>query len=222
MHIISQFKLTNFGIVCSSHGDFFVGKNSFTDGSLRDQVLKHPDRNLLVLFPEGGFLRKRLEGSNRYATKNNLPMTKYVIHPRFKAFKDLMDPSVGVTHIVDATLMYNDMSNPLSFLNIALGNRKEPAFLHCRVYERSKINPTEEWLRNIWLEKEKLLETFYNDRDSFYEKYEGTLRTAKLDWFKLLSVHLFYILVCYLTMYRLFSATNILMHKAKDLYYSNI
>lgn len=216
------FRPTNFGVVCSSHGDFFVEKNSFVDGTLRDQVLRHPDRNLLVLFPEGGFLRKRIEGSNRYAARNNLPTTKYVTHPRFGAFKDLMDPSVGVTHIVDATLMYDNIENPLSILNIALGNRKEPAILHYKVYERERINPSDEWLRNIWLEKDKMLEKFYEDRDKVLSSFESTLRTAALDWYKLLSVHLFYLLVCYLTMYRLFSATNIMMLTAKDLYYSNI
>lgn len=218
----AQFKPTNFGLVCISHGDFFITKDSFTDGSLRDQVLKHPDRNLLVLFPEGGFWRKRLEGSNRYALKNGLPMTKYVTHPRFGAFKDLIDPSVDVTHIVDATLLYDDIKNPLSILDIAMGNRKEPAILHYKIYERSKINPTEEWLRNIWLEKDKLLQKYYEDRDSVYRRFEGTMRTAKLDWFKVLSIHLFYLLVCYLTIYRLFSATSVTMLKARDLYYSNI
>lgn len=218
----AQFKPTNFGLVCISHGDFFITKDSFTDGSLRDQVLKHPDRNLLVLFPEGGFWRKRLEGSNRYALKNGLPMTKYVTHPRFGAFKDLIDPSVDVTHIVDATLLYDDIKNPLSILDIAMGNRKEPAILNYKIYERSKINPTEEWLRNIWLEKDKLLQQYYEDRDSVYRQFEGTMRTGRLDWFKVLSLHLFYLLVCYLTIYRLFSATSVTMLKARDLYYSNI
>lgn len=218
----AQFKPTNFGLVCSSHGDFFIAKDSFKDGSLRDQALRHPERNLLVLFPEGGFWRKRLEGSNRYALKNGLPMTRYVTHPRFGAFKDLIDPSVGVTHIVDATLFYDDIRNPLSILDIAFGNRKEPAILNYKVYNRSEINPTEEWLRNIWLEKDKLLQQYYEDRSCIYKRFEDTMRAAKLDWFRLLSVHLFYLSVCYLTIYRLFNATSVTMLKARDLYYSNI
>lgn len=198
----AQFKLTNFGLVCSSHGDFFIAKNTFSDGALRSQVLKRPDRNLLVLFPEGGFLRKRIDGSNRYAVKNGLPQTKYVTHPRFGAFKDLIDPSVEVTHIVDATLLYDDIKNPLSILDIAMGSRKEPALLHYKVYKRSEINPTEEWLRNIWLEKDKLLQQYYEDRSKAFERFEGTMRSAKLDWLKVFTVHLFYLLVCYLIVYR--------------------
>lgn len=218
----AQFKPTNFGLVCSSHGDFFIAKNSFADGSLKDQVLKHPDRNLLVLFPEGGFLRKRLEGSNRYALKNNLPLTNYVTHPRFGAFKDLIDPSVDVTHIVDATILYDDITNPLSILDITLGGRKEPVLIHYKVYNRSEINPTEEWLRNIWLEKDKLLRQYYEDRDSVYKRFGNCLRSAKLDWLKVVTIHLFYLLVCYLTVYRLFNATSFTMLKARELYYSNI
>lgn len=212
-----QFKPTNFGLVCSSHGDFFIAKNTFADGVLRDQVLQHPDRNILVLFPEGGFLRKRLEGSNRYAVKNGLPLTKYVTHPRFGAFKDLIDPEVNVTHIVDATLLYNDIRNPPSVLDIVLGNRAENAVIHYRVYERAKISPSEEWLRNIWLEKEKLIQHYYEDRESVYKYFGNSIRTAKLDWVKVICVHLFYMVVWYLTVYRLLYATSITMSRARDL-----
>lgn len=185
-------------------------------------MLRYPDRNVLVLFPEGGFWRKRLDGSNRYALRNGLPMTRYVTHPRFGAFKDLIDPSINVTHIVDATLLYNDIKNPLSIMDIALGNRKEPTLLNYKVYKRSEINPTEEWLRSLWLEKDKLLQRYYEDRASVYVQLEGTFRAARLDWIKVLTVHLFYLLICYLTVYRLFNATGVTMLRARDLYYSNI
>lgn len=218
----AQFRPTNFGVVCSSHGDFFVEKNAYKDGSLCEQVLKYPDRNLLVLFPEGGFWRKRLEGSNRFAAKNNLPPTKYVIHPRYGAFRDLMDPSVGVTHIVDATLMYDDIRNPLSILDIGFGNKKEAVLLHHKVYDRSQIEPSEEWLRKIWFEKDKLLERYYEDRDSVYKMIDGTLRVLRQDWLKIIAVHLFHLLVCYLTIYRLFNATRLTMSRASELYHSNI
>jgi lysophosphatidylglycerol acyltransferase 1 len=218
----SQFKLTNFGVVCGTHGDFFISKNSYVDGSLREHVLNHPDRNLLVLFPEGGFLRKRIEGSNRYAIRNGLPFTEYVTHPRFGAFKDLIDPSVGVTHIVDATLIYDNIRDPISMVDIGLGNKKEPAILHFKVYKRSEINPNEEWLRSIWLEKDKMLAEYYKNRTELLKRFSKTFRIAKLDWFKTLSIHLFYLLLFYLTIIRLFNATIVTMLKARELYYSNI
>lgn len=185
--------------MCSSHGDFFIKKSTFIDGLLKEQVLRYPDRNILVLFPEGGFWRKRLEGSNRYAIKNGLPLTKYVTHPRFGAFKDLIDPEVGVTHIVDATLLYDDLRNPPSIIDIVLGTRKQNAIIHYKVYDRKQIEPNEEWLRKIWLEKEKLLQHYYEDRESVYSYLGRSIRSGKLDWVKVISVHIFYLIVCYFT-----------------------
>lgn len=45
----------------------------------------------MVLFPEGGFLRKRLEVSQRYAAKNNLPILKNVTLPRVGALKAITE-----------------------------------------------------------------------------------------------------------------------------------
>lgn len=49
------------------------------------------ERRWMVLFPEGGFLRKRLEVSQKYAAKNNLPMLKNVTLPRIGALKAIME-----------------------------------------------------------------------------------------------------------------------------------
>lgn len=45
----------------------------------------------MVLFPEGGFLRKRREVSQRYAQKNNLPELKNVTLPRIGALKTIFE-----------------------------------------------------------------------------------------------------------------------------------
>lgn len=44
-------------------------------------------RNWMVLFPEGGFLRKRKEVSQQYAQKMNLPLMNHVSLPRVGALK---------------------------------------------------------------------------------------------------------------------------------------
>lgn len=198
----AQFKPTNFGLVSLSHEDFFIAKNKFIDGSLRDHLVKHPERNLLVLFPEGGFLRKRLDGSNRFAIRNNLPKTEYVTHPRFGAFKDLVDPCLNVTHIVDATLLYDDIKNPPSLLDIACGTRKEPVILRYKLYKREEVAFTEEWLRNLWLDKDKFVKQFYTDRKTVYNSL-NSMRSIEQDWTKLFAVHLFYLLVFYMVVYKL-------------------
>uniref|UniRef100_A0A1B0F0C1 Phospholipid/glycerol acyltransferase domain-containing protein n=1 Tax=Phlebotomus papatasi TaxID=29031 RepID=A0A1B0F0C1_PHLPP len=45
----------------------------------------------MVLFPEGGFLRKRREVSQRFAQQNNLPILKHVTLPRVGALRAIMD-----------------------------------------------------------------------------------------------------------------------------------
>lgn len=45
----------------------------------------------MVLFPEGGFLRKRRETSQRYALKNNLPVLQHVSLPRVGALRAILD-----------------------------------------------------------------------------------------------------------------------------------
>lgn len=48
-------------------------------------------RNWMVLFPEGGFLRKRREVSQRFAKKNDLPVLQHVTLPRVGAMKAIVD-----------------------------------------------------------------------------------------------------------------------------------
>ncbi|BES93449.1 Acyltransferase [Nesidiocoris tenuis] len=92
------FKFTNFGIVSILHEDFFI----LSGKAARDQAVtllkKHLresyiplNRKLMVLFPEGGFLRKRRETSQRYAEKNNLPRLNHVSLPRMGAMHGICE-----------------------------------------------------------------------------------------------------------------------------------
>lgn len=53
----------------------------------------------MVLFPEGGFLRKRKAVSQRYAQKNNLPLLNNVSLPRVGALQAIMN-TVGPHSVV--------------------------------------------------------------------------------------------------------------------------
>jgi lysophosphatidylglycerol acyltransferase 1 len=91
------FKFTNFGVVSWMHDDFFIlaGRNH------RDSSLVHLKRHLsevfipkqrkyLVVFPEGGFLHKRKEASNRFAAKLGLPPLEHCTLPRTGALDVIM------------------------------------------------------------------------------------------------------------------------------------
>ncbi|XP_065095556.1 acyl-CoA:lysophosphatidylglycerol acyltransferase 1-like [Ochlerotatus camptorhynchus] len=93
-----MFKYTNFGAVSLLHQDFFIASGkSNRDKSLLELKthLKKSyiprERKWMVLFPEGGFLRKRKEVSQRFAEKNNLPVLNNVTVPRVGAMKAIMD-----------------------------------------------------------------------------------------------------------------------------------
>uniref|UniRef100_A0A2M3Z8V9 Putative lysophosphatidylglycerol acyltransferase 1 n=1 Tax=Anopheles braziliensis TaxID=58242 RepID=A0A2M3Z8V9_9DIPT len=107
------FKYTNFGAVSLVHQDFFIasGKNN-RDKSLQ-QLKSHIEkcyvprkRKWMVLFPEGGFLRKRKEVSQRFAEKNNLPVLNNVTLPRVGAMKAIMDVLGAPMDINDTSIEY--------------------------------------------------------------------------------------------------------------------
>ncbi|KAG5673388.1 hypothetical protein PVAND_003443 [Polypedilum vanderplanki] len=92
------FMYTNFGIVSLIHQDFFIGSGPKQRDLALVQLREHIEksyiprrREWMVLFPEGGFLRKRREASQRYAQKNNLPLLHNVTLPRIGAMKTIID-----------------------------------------------------------------------------------------------------------------------------------
>ncbi len=91
------FKYTNFGWVAWMHDDFFIlaGKE-FRERSLQELrthlrgVFKPKNRRCLVLFPEGGFLRKRKRVSQAFAKKNDLRHLENVTLPRTGALEVIL------------------------------------------------------------------------------------------------------------------------------------
>ena len=51
-----QFKYTNFGVVSGTHGDFFITPKTFVKSELTKHCLSNPDKELVILFPEGKLL----------------------------------------------------------------------------------------------------------------------------------------------------------------------
>ncbi|KAJ6621435.1 Acyl-CoA:lysophosphatidylglycerol acyltransferase 1 [Pseudolycoriella hygida] len=187
------FKYTTFGIVGFLHQDFFISAGK-QDRDLSIQNLKEHikkafiplGRNWMVVFPEGGFLHKRKEVSQRYAQKNNLPIMNHVSLPRTGAFNAILSvlpphdssPQQQDTneesaykgqhhldYILDITIAYPD-GKPLDLLTIVnfLRSPCKTHFLY-RLYHTSKLPKTEEgltnWLYERWQEKEIILEDFY-------------------------------------------------------------
>lgn len=92
------FKYTNFGIVSIIHQDFFIKSGRKNRDESINALKEHikmsyikRDRKWMVLFPEGGFLRKRREVSKKFAEKNNLPLLENVTIPRVGALKAIVE-----------------------------------------------------------------------------------------------------------------------------------
>ncbi|XP_009490564.2 acyl-CoA:lysophosphatidylglycerol acyltransferase 1 [Pelecanus crispus] len=187
------FKYTNFGIVSLIHGDFFIRQGR----AHRDQQLvllkehlekyyRSRNRKWIVLFPEGGFLRKRRETSQAFAKKNNLPFLKHVTLPRLGAtqviLKTLVAPqengtpagrdtvikeskSKGLQWVIDTTIAY-PKGEPIDIQTWILGYRQPTVtHVHYRIFPVKDVPVEPEalthWLYQRFIEKEDLLTHFY-------------------------------------------------------------
>lgn len=190
------FQYTNFGIVSTLHEDFFIlsGRTQREQGiaELRQHIRSSyipRKRNWMMLFPEGGFLRKRREASQSFAMKNNLPHCKNVSLPRlgalFAIFEELhpdkedvytdkhgnttiipTDNDDTLSWVLDITIGYPH-GNPIDLLTIITGQRDPcTTSLYYRLYPIHTVpcqkDALTRWLYTLWEEKEHMLETFYN------------------------------------------------------------
>lgn len=226
-----MFKYTNFGLVSWRHGDFFIQAGKNTRDSelhrLRDHLLNvycERRKQWIVLYPEGGFLRKRKETSQRYARKNNLPMLEHVSLPRVGALHTIINtlhPTKlktdgqlnGVSHstkkikpikwVIDATIGY-PYGCPVDLLSMILLTAKPcKVFIYYRRYPVEEI-PTEvealtKWLYDRFVEKEELLSEFYRtgsfpSRPSFHSKILEKPYAVEFDSSVILVTHLLFII----------------------------
>lgn len=204
------FKFTNFGVVSTLHQDFFLriqrGKRDECLKELREHLhssFSALGRHWMVLFPEGGFLRKRRETSQRYALKNNLPVLEHVSLPRTGAMEAIVeelavpyqhykqqvgkgnnvsppclhsDPKL-INWVLDVTIAYPE-GKPLDLPTIITGWR-EPCktYLFYRLYNMADVPREQEgltkWLFDRWAEKEEMLKHFYEIGSFPSEKFSS-------------------------------------------------
>uniref|UniRef100_A0A0K2UUM2 Phospholipid/glycerol acyltransferase domain-containing protein n=1 Tax=Lepeophtheirus salmonis TaxID=72036 RepID=A0A0K2UUM2_LEPSM len=173
------FKYTTFGWVASAHQDFFIlaGKRC-REKSLVDlrnhlkTVFIAKGRKYLVLFPEGGFLRKRKGVSHQFAKKNDLPLLEYCTLPRTGALEVILDVlncnssyKSYINKIVDITIAYPE-GKPLDLPTIIIGNRPPcTTYFHYRVFDIESlpkdVEELKKWIYYLYIDKEKMLSEYY-------------------------------------------------------------
>lgn len=169
------FRFTNFGLISFIRHDFFIKQGKDTrhiQGQLlSEHLLKFflpQGRKWIILFPEGGFLHKRLESSQNYAKKNGYPLLQKVTLPRIGALKsiidslgapleDISDASSGdslangcytgddaqrpIRWLVDMTIAYSNMEgSPPDMFGMCIGYRvPQDIHVHYRIFPVSGV-----------------------------------------------------------------------------------
>ena len=126
-------------------------------------------------------------------------MLQHLTWPRSGAFLDATDGSVGITHIVDLTILYQDLEDTVTILDIAMGRRPQPVYFHYRIFEvTDDVTLDEHWLNARWVEKEALMKSFYDDQSEFIRsKCSSGLRPVQIDYFRLIMIQVFYFVSSY-------------------------
>ncbi|XP_053214099.1 acyl-CoA:lysophosphatidylglycerol acyltransferase 1-like isoform X2 [Panonychus citri] len=169
------------GLIHKIRDDFGID-SSFKKGDFVEYwALNSRNHNTVGLCPEGAFRNVYLESSFRYAEKNGLPQLTRTVWPRARAFLDIVDKRNGFTHIIDATIIVfeiidddksetiNDDDQIVNDFN-KIQSLKTVEQSDC-VYKvpRSKLN--ESWLQQLWLSKDSMMNSFYQDKDNFVDKF---------------------------------------------------
>ncbi|ELU12910.1 hypothetical protein CAPTEDRAFT_112881 [Capitella teleta] len=168
-----MFFYTHFGVVGQIRGDFFIetGKEvrelqpKLLAQYVKDVFLER-GRRWLVVFPEGGFLHKRLKDSQQYAKKHDLPILEHTTLPRLGAMKALFSAMPrDNSWVIDTTIAY-PQGKCLDLHHMTFAWHKPcSTIVHHRKYHLSEI-PTDDanltqWLYDRYAEKDKLLKDYY-------------------------------------------------------------
>lgn len=211
------FKFTNFGICSWIHDDYFIlaGKenreSTLTElGNHLRRVFIPKKRKYLVLFPEGGFLRKRRAISHSFAKKKDLPILNNVTLPRTGALDMIMSVlgpggDGSITRLVDVTVAYPE-GRPLCMPSIAGGWRQPcTTHVHYRSWPVDQLPQTSDelfkWMVKLYEEKEAMLGRFYETGKFPYNMFDENARPPTVlqhSSFRFFVLHLFFIFSTYL------------------------
>mmetsp|Transcript_18208 Transcript_18208/g.44714 ORF Transcript_18208/g.44714 Transcript_18208/m.44714 type:complete len:353 (+) Transcript_18208:128-1186(+) len=137
----------------------------------------------LMIFPEGTRLRpKKLKEAQEFSKSRNLAVLNNLLMPRVKGFNSALDGTRECFDgVIDFTIGYSHWTKSgharPSIGDIMFGGMKKwPIQVHMQYYPIKEVPEGEEavqkWLRDVWVEKDKLLDEFKKTN-----KFPGELRT---------------------------------------------
>jgi len=212
------FHRTYFGIMLGLRGDFFIhqGKDQrHLQASLIENHFRHyenlRDPRWCVLWPEGGFLKKRKQRNVEYARKHGYPILDNVLLPRLGALQALLnaeranrDSDHVITngdafhqqpkrlffrHIIDMTIAYPERK-PVTVLDVLLALSPVPKVaVHYRVRKLDQLSASNEnqlrtFMYDLWSEKDQLLRDYYENGSFPDEKKQDALEINYMAYVK--------------------------------------
>lgn len=177
-----ELMFSHIGVVCLIHGDMFVRQK--LGSAQREKTLKGVEnhlkdkfigrkRNWCIVFPEGGFFRKRKAPSQQYSIKKGYPVFEHLSGPRVFGVEKILqtiennDPKRPFEYILDVIIAYQDQSRCVGLPDLVFSGRyPEDIHVHYKLYPVSDLNrdstqSLEVSLFKIWEQKEKMLRNFY-------------------------------------------------------------
>jgi len=118
-----------------------------------------------------------------------------VLYPRFGAYSEIMDPLVGITHVVDLTIAYEDIEDTPSMAKLTYSDKNTKILLNYRIFDVKQTLDirSEEWLNMVWRDKEIFMQKFYADREGLLSSLTQ-FNVVTHNRFKVFIINLFYIL----------------------------
>lgn len=199
-------KWNHLGLCGQLHGDFFIeeGRERRThQGELLKIHLQQKywsrGRNWIVIFPEGGFLYKRLDASQEYARRNNFPVYNFVTLPRIGAVKSVLDTCQSyrandknidgkIRYVIDVTIIYTESEKQPSLWDLIVGTKEiaEDVRIVYKILPAEDV-PVEEqpllkYMYNLYGQKENLLGTFYRTGCKLPKEYTDSGRRLKFSY----------------------------------------
>ncbi|CAH1117923.1 unnamed protein product [Phaedon cochleariae] len=137
------------------------------------ELSDHPDPMWLLMFPEGTrFTKKKLEASQEFAIKNNLPELNHHLMPRSRGFIASLPPMKGkVPALYQIELAFKeDAPSKPTITTMLFGQHLEAHIYMKRILMENipdgKVEQ-EKFLRDLFVEKDKLKDSFLKTGDFF-------------------------------------------------------
>ena len=181
--------------------NLIIERNFILDKNKIINFIKKIDNAIIIIYPEGTRLNKvDFAKSQEYSKNNNLKVYNNLLYPKMKGLHLIineLNKNNKLGNLIDITLKVDGLkkfnTGPVAFLN-NIGN----SYCYINTYNINtkyinNYNKFKEWYLQIWNEKEKYLDNYYNN--IIYKKCNYNIKNSTfiLNFF-FINLLIFYLL----------------------------